>query len=175
MKRFLRKKRAQGSVWAAVYFAGLVVAQAQLSSNASPGASLSVAPLQHLSLVDAQRLAFERNWDLLAAAAGVDAATAQKIVARELPNPTFSLSTTYINVGNQPSSTPEGNTYWDRNYDTTFAINQLFEIGGKRRSRKLSAQAGFEGAKPSSLTPGACWTSPSPKRTSPRHRRRKMS
>ena len=36
---------------------------------------------------------------------------------------------------------------WDRSYDTIFAINQLFEVGGKRRSRKASAQAGFEGAK----------------------------
>ena len=92
-------------------------------------------------------MAFEKNWDLLAAAAGVDAATAQKIVAHEFPNPTLSLSTSYINVDNHPNSTPEGNTLWDRSYDTIFAINQLFEIGGKRRNRKASAQAGFEGAK----------------------------
>lgn len=92
-------------------------------------------------------MAFEKNWDLLAAAAGVDAATAQKIVAHEFPNPTLALSTSYINVDNHPNSTPEGNTLWDRSYDTIFAINQLFEIGGKRRNRKASAQAGFEGAK----------------------------
>ena len=92
-------------------------------------------------------MAFEKNWDLLAAAAGVDAATAQKIVAREFPNPTLSLSSSYINVDNHPNSTPEGNSLWDRSYDTIFAINQLFEIGGKRRNRKASAQAGFEGAK----------------------------
>ena len=106
-----------------------------------------LASLQHLSLADAQCLAFERNWDLLAAAAGVDAATAQKIVAREFPNPTLSLSTLKINVDNHPASTPEGNGFWERNYDTIFAINQLFEIGGKRRNRKLSAQAGYEAAK----------------------------
>jgi len=35
----------------------------------------------------------------------------------------------------------------DRSYDTIFAINQLFEIGGKRGSRKASAQAGFEAAR----------------------------
>ena len=147
MKRYLRILREQGSVWAAVYFAGLVVAHAQPPTDTSPSATLSNATLQRLSLADAQRLAFERNWDLLAAAAGVDAATAQKIVVHEFPNPALSLSSTKIGVGNTSSSTPEGNTYWDRSYDTIFAINQLFEIGGKRRSRKLSAQAGFEGAK----------------------------
>ena len=147
MKRYLRILREQGSVWAAVYFAGLVVAHAQPPTDTSPSATLSNATLQRLSLADAQRVAFERNWDLLAAAAGVDAATAQKIVVHEFPNPALSLSSTKIGVGYTSSSTPEGNTYWDRSYDTIFAINQLFEIGGKRRSRKLSAQAGFEGAK----------------------------
>ncbi len=100
-----------------------------------------------LSLAEAQQRAFERNWDLLAAAAGVDAATAQKIVAHEFPNPTLSLSTFKINVDEHPSSTVMGNGLWDRSYDTIFAINQLFEIGGKRGSRKASAQAGYEAAR----------------------------
>jgi outer membrane protein, heavy metal efflux system len=100
-----------------------------------------------LSLSEAQQRAFERNWDLLAAAAGVDAATAQKIVAREFPNPTFSYSTALISVDQHPSSTVLGNGLWDRSYDTIFAINQLFEIGGKRGSRKASVQAGYEAAR----------------------------
>lgn len=100
-----------------------------------------------ITLSQAQRIAFESNWDLLAAAVGIDAATAQKIVAREFPNPTFSFSSSLINVDNHPSSTPAGNSLWDRSYDTIFAVNQLFEIGGKRSSRKASAQAGFEGAR----------------------------
>jgi len=125
--------------------AGLIAARAQQPANTS--ATPNDGPLRRLTLADAQRLAFERNWDLLAAAAGVDAATAQKIVVHEFPNPTLSLSSVKINVDNHPGSTPEGNGLWDRSYDTIFAINQLFEIGGKRRSRKVSAQAGFEGAK----------------------------
>src|ERR1017187_6211615 len=135
----------RSGVWVVVWLAVLVAAHAQQPANAS--ATLSNAALHALSLADAQRLAFEKNWDLLAAAAGVDAATAQKIVAHEFPNPALSLSSTKINVDNHPNSTPAGNSLWDRSYDTVFAINQLFEIGGKRRSRKLSAQAGFEGAK----------------------------
>ncbi len=100
-----------------------------------------------LSLSEAQQRAFERNWDLLAAAAGVDAAMAQKVVVREFPNPTLSLSTFKINVDEHPNSTVMGNGFWDRSYDTIFAINQLFEIGGKRRNRKASAQAGYEAAR----------------------------
>jgi cobalt-zinc-cadmium efflux system outer membrane protein len=100
-----------------------------------------------LTLADAQQVAFSHNWDLLASAAGIDAATAQKIVAREFPNPTLSLSTLKINVDDHPNSTPAGNGFWDRSYDTIFAVNQLFEIGGKRRNRRASAQAGFESAR----------------------------
>src|SRR6202162_5290842 len=74
-------------------------------------------------------------------------ATAQKIVAREFPNPTLSLATSKVNVDSHPNSTAEGNGLWERSYDTIFAVNQLLEIGGKRRSRKASAQAGFEAAK----------------------------
>src|ERR1017187_9970238 len=107
MKRYLRILREQGSVWAAVYFAGLVVAHAQPPTDTSPSATLSNATLQRLSLADAQRLAFERNWDLLAAAAGVDAATAQKIVVHEFPNPALSLSSTKIGVGRSEEHTSE--------------------------------------------------------------------
>ena len=145
MKGLTGSGQTHGGVWVAMFLAGLVATEAQQSANTS--ATPDISPLQRLSLADAQRLAFEKNWDLLAAAAGVDAATAQKIVAHEFPNPALSLSSTKINVDNHPNSTPAGNSLWDRSYDTVFAINQLFEIGGKRRSRKLSAQAGFEGAK----------------------------
>lgn len=136
-----------GGAWAGIWLAALVASRAQQPPDIPAHAAPSNAPPPQLSLADAQRMAFERNWDLLAAAAGVEAATAQKIVAHEFPNPALSLSTAKIGVGNTSSSTSEGNGLWDRSYDTIFAINQLFEIGGKRRSRKASAQAGFEGAK----------------------------
>src|SRR6267143_5835185 len=66
-----------------------------------------------LSLSDAKRLATANNWDLLAAAAGVDVAIAQKIVAREFPNPSFSVSTTSIRVDGQSNSGLDGNGFWD--------------------------------------------------------------
>ena len=102
-----------------------------------------------LTLNAAKRIAFQRNWDLLAGQANVDQAVAQKIVAREFPNPTFSYSTTHVNMDRHPSGTSSGNGLWDRNYDTTFAINQLFEIGGKRAIRKASAAAGLKAAEES--------------------------
>lgn len=102
-----------------------------------------------LTLGAAKRIAYQRNWDLLAAQAGVDLAIAQKIVAREFPNPTFSYSTQKISADSHPSGTTAGNGLWNRNYDTIFAVNQLFEIGGKRASRQLSAAAGIKAAEAS--------------------------
>lgn len=98
-----------------------------------------------LSLADAKRIAFERNWDLLAAKSGMDSAQAQLLVAKEFPNPTFSIST--AKIGSHENSTALGNGLWSRSYDTIFAVNQLIEIGGKRRDRKISAAAGVAGAR----------------------------
>jgi cobalt-zinc-cadmium efflux system outer membrane protein len=98
-----------------------------------------------LTLAQAKQIAFERNWDLLAAKANVDQAVALKIVSHEFPNPTFSYSTTKINIDNHPASAGGGNDFWARNYDTIFAINQLFEIG-KRSVRQASAAAGEQAA-----------------------------
>jgi outer membrane protein, heavy metal efflux system len=102
---------------------------------------------QRLTLAEARRLAFERNWDLLAAKANVDLATAQKLVAGELPNPTVSLQVLKINTDAQPAHTLLGNSFFHRNYDSIAAFNQLIEIGGKRSARKASALAGIAGAR----------------------------
>jgi cobalt-zinc-cadmium efflux system outer membrane protein len=98
-----------------------------------------------LSLADAKRIAFERNWDLLAAKSGIDAAQAQLIISKEFPNPTFSYST--AKIGSEEGGTSLGNGLWSRSYDTIFAVNQLIEIGGKRRDRQASAKAGMTGAR----------------------------
>src|SRR6266446_2476700 len=133
-------------VWTMISLGGLATFGTEQARNSSPS-TLSDTAARPLSLAAAQRAAFEKNWDLLAAAAEVDMGTAQKIVASEFPNPTLAFSSSKINVDHHPSSTVQGNDVWDQNYDTIFAINQLFEIGGKRRHRRDSAQAGFEGAK----------------------------
>ena len=97
-----------------------------------------------ISLAQAQAQAFARNWDVLAAKTGVSAAEAQRLIAQEFPNPTFSVST--AKIGPHDGGTALGNGIWNRSYDTIFAVNQLIEIGGKRRDRKNSAAAGLAGA-----------------------------
>jgi len=98
-----------------------------------------------LTLAGAKQLSFERNWDLLAAKSGIDAAQAQLIVAREFPNPTASIST--AKIGDRESGTSMGNGLWERNYDSIAAVSQLIEIGGKRHDRQLAARAGVTGAR----------------------------
>jgi cobalt-zinc-cadmium efflux system outer membrane protein len=102
---------------------------------------------ERLSLAEAKRLAFERNWDFLAAKADVDIAAAQEIIAREFPNPSFAWSTAKVPINGHSAATLEGRALWDRSYDTILSINQLFEIGGKRRSRQVSAEQGFRAEK----------------------------
>ncbi len=124
------------SAWLVFVFARGASAQTNGATNGLSG---------RISLAEAQRTAFERNWDLLAAQSDVDLAIAQRIVAKEFPNPTLALSTTKIDT-DRSSATYLGNSFWDRSYDSIAAVNQLFEIGGKRSSRKQSAAAGEQGA-----------------------------
>lgn len=98
-----------------------------------------------LSLEEARRTAFQRNWDLLATKSGIDFTTAQLIVAKEFPNPTLSWTT--MKVDPRGSGTPLGNSLWDRSYDTIVSVSQLIEIGGKRHARQSSARAGITGAR----------------------------
>jgi cobalt-zinc-cadmium efflux system outer membrane protein len=102
-------------------------------------------PPQRLTLAQAQGIAFQRNWDLLAAKSGIDSATAQLIVAKEFPNPNLSWST--LKIDPRGSGTPLGNSVWDRSYDTIVSVSQLIEIGGKRHARQASARAGILGAR----------------------------
>jgi cobalt-zinc-cadmium efflux system outer membrane protein len=132
----------------------IVLAKVLLTSVAGQPANPNPAPrpgaaanglAQTLSLAQAKEIAFEKNWDLLAAKSGINAAAAQLIVAKEFPNPTASISTAYI--GTYRDATFLGNGVWQRSYDTIFAVNQLIEIAGKRHDRQMAARAGISGAK----------------------------
>jgi cobalt-zinc-cadmium efflux system outer membrane protein len=101
--------------------------------------------LTNLSLADAQRLALQRNWDLLTAKSGVDSATAQWLAAKEFPNPTLSLSS--AKLAGHDEATSIGNAYWDRGYDSIVSVSQLIEIDGKRRDRQTAGREGIRGAK----------------------------
>jgi cobalt-zinc-cadmium efflux system outer membrane protein len=124
---------------------GLLLAAPRLAIAADSAAVSKAAPAA-LSLAEAWRTAFLNNWDLLAAKSDVDIATAQRLVAREFPNPSLSLGTSKISVDGHPNRTSQGNGLWDRSYDTVAAVGQLIELGGKRKARKDSAAAGLCGA-----------------------------
>ncbi len=99
-----------------------------------------------VTLAEAVRLAHENNPDLLAARADLEGARAQREAAGALPNPVLSYSTAKIPTDGTPAGTVYGNGFYDRTYDTIVSAGQLVEIGGKRSSRKASADAGIEGA-----------------------------
>src|SRR5258708_7093639 len=67
-----------------------------------------------LSLGQAQRMALERNWNLLAAAKGIDVALPKKLLTHKSPNPTFSFPPSKPGVDAHPNPTPAGNGLWDR-------------------------------------------------------------
>lgn len=99
-----------------------------------------------VTLGEALRLAHESNPDLLAARADLEAARAQRDAAVALPNPVLSTSTAKIPTDGTPAGTVHGNGFYDRSYDTVVSAGQLVEIGGKRSSRRASAEAGIEAA-----------------------------
>jgi cobalt-zinc-cadmium efflux system outer membrane protein len=127
------------------WFARLLIAASFSIFQPQGLAQSDLTATNALSIADAKRIAFERNWDLLAAKSGIDAAQAQLIVAKEFPNPTASIST--AKIGSRENSTSLGNGLWERNYDSIAAVSQLIEIGGKRRDRQISAKAGVTGAR----------------------------
>ncbi len=99
-----------------------------------------------LTLAGALRLARENNPDLLGARADAETARALRSAAVVLPNPVLSYSTSKIPTDGAPADTAYGNGFYSRSYDTVVSASQLVEIGGKRGSRRASADAGIAGA-----------------------------
>ena len=138
-----RSKGSLGVVALLISFNGAMGLRAQTAAAAA--VTNSTAAMRTLDLAEAKRIAFERNWDLLAARSGVDSATAQLIISKEFPNPTTSITT--ARIGSHENATPMGNGLWERNYDSIAAVSQLLEIAGKRRDRQNAARAGLLGAR----------------------------
>jgi hypothetical protein len=159
---------AVGTITAAIFFVLTLNSASGQPVNPNPPPSLNTAanpPVTPLSLNEAEEIAFEKNWDLLAAKSGIDAASAQLIVAKEFPNPIASWSTSQI--GSYEAGTSYGNGLWARSYETVFAVNQLIEIAGKRHDRQMSAKAGGSAPKPAFMTPNEPWIRASARLLSP--------
>lgn len=124
---------------------GLVLALFLGATLTRPCRAAESAPAE-LSLARALELAREASPDVLAARNAVSQADSLREQARQLPNPSLSLSVGKINTDGRPASTDLGNGFFDRNYDTIVAGTQLLEIGGKRKARRASAEAGLAAA-----------------------------
>jgi cobalt-zinc-cadmium efflux system outer membrane protein len=81
-------------------------------------------------------LFYQRNLNIIAAKYGLDQAKAQEIIASAIPNPVFNLNMDQM-AGRYPPHTSAG---------THVSIDQLIEIGGKRRLRIEGSQLGTEAA-----------------------------
>ena len=77
----------------ALLLSGAMTASAQTNYPTSTNTVIVPFGPPKLSLDEAREVSFQRNWDLLAAKSGIDAADAQLIIAKEFPNPTASLTT----------------------------------------------------------------------------------
>ena len=122
------------------------LAASVLSLLAPPPARSQAPPAEGLTLRDALARAREANPDLLAARSALDAARAQEQIAAQWSNPTLTFTTEKISVDGTPAGTVLGNGFFDRNYDTTIAIGQPIELGGKRKNRRRSAREGIAAA-----------------------------
>ncbi len=100
-----------------------------------------------LTLKEALQRALAHNWDLLAARSNVDLATAQRILAAEIQNPSAAATVSGVPVDGSPAGTPLGNGLWQRSYETNLAVSQLFELHGKRALKRVSAEAGLDAAR----------------------------
>ena len=128
----MKRLRPGSALPALLLFAGL------------PGALGAAEPPSPLSLAEVLRRAESASPDLAAARNDLAQANAQRLVAAQLPNPSLSASVSKIPTDGTSVATGLGNGFFDRAYDSVVALSQPFELGGKRKDRRLSAQAGIE-------------------------------
>lgn len=115
----------------------LILAAACLTPWPCAMATPTEARIDHLSLVQAERLALERNRALTAARRGVEAAEAGMASAAARPNPTLTLGAS--NIDTQKGIGAGG--LRDKQFDRLIRIDQPIERGGKREARLAVAEA----------------------------------
>src|SRR6185437_5462535 len=81
--------------WCLSLLLTVLMVQAAEPKRQNPSGPTGSEPFRprELNLEAARTIAFQKNWDLLAAHSGIDLATAQLIVAKEFPNPVLSWTT----------------------------------------------------------------------------------
>jgi cobalt-zinc-cadmium efflux system outer membrane protein len=114
-----------------------LVAPLALALLAQAGAALAqTVTWSALTLAEAERIAAERNRDIVAARRAMELARADTLIAGARPNPQLSVNTTNIN----PSSGIGAGGPWSKYVDTVFRVDQLVERGNKRELRMAQAE-----------------------------------
>jgi len=94
------------------------------------------APLDNLTLPQAETLLLSHNREIQAAQRMVEGLRADGISAAQHPNPTLSLGTSSISLDRASPGKP-----WDKQMDSVFRLDQTIERGGKRELRIKAAES----------------------------------
>jgi len=101
------------------------------------------AGLTQLTLRQAEQLFASGNRELLAAKRAVEGAEANTLIAGQRPNPVLSLGLSSVNVnrghGNMNQNGENG--IWDKTYNSSLQVSQLYERGNKRELRTAVAES----------------------------------
>lgn len=99
-------------------------------------------PLDHLTLPQAEQLFASYSRELLAAKRSVQSAEADTLIAGQRPNPVLSLGVSSLNLNRgQGNMNQNGNNgLWDKTYNSTVQVSQLYERGNKRELRTSVAE-----------------------------------
>lgn len=99
--------------------------------------------LTQLTLRQAEQLFASGNRELLAAKRAVEGAEANTLIAGQRPNPVLSLGLSSVNVnrgqGNMNQNSANG--IWDKTYNSSLQVSQLYERGNKRELRTAVAES----------------------------------
>ena len=99
-------------------------------------------PLDQLSFSQAEQLFAGYSRELLAAKRSLQSAEADTLIAGQRPNPVLSVGVSSLNVNRgQGNMNQNGsNGLWDKTYNSTLQVSQLYERGNKRELRTSVAE-----------------------------------
>ncbi|MFD1122582.1 TolC family protein [Methylophilus flavus] len=100
-------------------------------------------PLDHLTLPQAEQLFAGYSRELLVAKRSVQSAEADTLIAGQRPNPVLSVGVSSLNLNRgQGNMNQNGNNgLWDKTYNSTLQVSQLYERGNKRELRTSVAES----------------------------------
>lgn len=104
---------------------------------------LQTIPLNHLTLPQAEQLFAGYSRELLAARRSLQSAEADTLIAGQRPNPVLSVGVSSLNLNRgQGNNNQNGNNgLWDKTYNSTLQVSQLYERGNKRELRTSVAES----------------------------------